>query len=138
MTNIGGAAPGAVTVRMYTPGLTSKWGFEDGDLFFADARVQVVLDQVHRMTARRIGARDLLVAVVREVVLAQLDQRVELNELVTLHNPARAARVDGVRLDSYGNPPDGHEPVEITPDIVEVSLLQIRAVALRLARAVSP
>ena len=66
-------------------------------------------------------------------MLAQLDQRVELDELVTVHNPARAICVDGVPLDAYGNPPNDHEPIEITPDIVEVSLPQIRAVGLRLA-----
>jgi hypothetical protein len=114
-------------LRLYTPDLTSKWGFHDGDLLLVDARTRELLE------ATGADSHDLLVAIVRELVLPCLDQRIELVDLVTLHNPARAASVDGVPLGSYGNPPDDHPPVEVSPDVVEVPMREVRALAARLA-----
>ena len=120
-------------IELSTLGMAAKWGFQDGDVFGNDTRVQTLLRRVHRDTGLRVSDRDLLVAVVRQLVVPQLDQLVEIDEIVTLHNPARATCVDGVLLDSYGLSVEDGEPVGITPDVVEVPPERIRMVAMELA-----
>jgi len=95
-------------------GLLSKWGFSDGDIFD-----EYLWD---RADAEGIASADVdnhraLITAVRTVLLPALNQDVEVYEIGTIHNPIRAALVDGVTIDDYYGTPG----VELTPDGVWVS-----------------
>lgn len=91
---------------LYTIGLLSKWGFNDGDMpdEFADW-----LDDEHPEIGY-VEWRPVLVRLVRAYVLPALAQAVEVEELETNHNPIRATRVDGVDIDRHGEPHMALEP----------------------------
>ena len=111
-------------ITLHARDVLSKWGFDDGDLMLHDQRCRAILEEFQGVTSH-----ELLVAVVRRCLLPRLHQHVELAELVTLHNPARAESVDGVKLDGYGSPVDGDDYVDLTPDLIVVALDEIRAIA---------
>lgn len=104
--------------RLYLPadGLLSKWGFGDGDapdwlLDYCDEHDLAYPDDW----------RDLLRALVRAYLVPALDQRVEVYDIETIHNPIRAASVDGVPVPDavmYGD----QEGPTLTPAAVEVPL----------------
>jgi hypothetical protein len=111
-------------VRLDTGGLMSKWGFDDGDPFIEHDDLYPAIDGV--------DSRTLLVELVKQFVLPVLDQAVEVEVIGTCHNPVRACRVDGVHIQDevhYGRLP---EPVELTPDCVEVPYAQVIEVAAEL------
>ena len=95
------------TVVFSTEGLLSKWGFEDGDLLmgFMNENGFDVGDYSHEA---------LLVAAVRRFVIPRIRNRVEVEEVSTLHNPIRAVLVDGKKVDCF-NPDDSLslDPAEV-------------------------
>lgn len=102
----------------HTESILSKWGFDDGDMLddlLWDNGIE--LDDKHK----------LLIKVVREKVLPEIKQHVEVFEIGTIHNPIRAESVDGVKVDNYGDNPNIH----LLPESVEVDDAEI----LRMARA---
>ncbi len=107
------------TVRFYTWGLLSKWGFQDGDLLF-----DVLYDQGIDLPAtshddlRRSPEHELLISLVRDYVLPAIDQDVDVYEIHTIHNPIRARTVAGQRVDDHAEPDESL----ITPAYVDVPL----------------
>lgn len=71
------------TITLFSAGLLSKWGFSDGDLL---KWLRKFGDYNHRA---------VLCAVVRQKLLPALTQKVEVEEIGTIHNPIRARTVDG-------------------------------------------
>ncbi len=109
-------------MRFYTSGLLSKWGFGDGDMLdemLWDAGIY--LDDSHT----------LLIRIVRELVLPRIEQKVEVFEIGTIHNPIRADTVNGKRVDHCADDP-GVPP--LTPEFIEVP----EEVILNLARSLIP
>lgn len=104
-------------LHLFAESLFSKWGFNDGDIpdHIADA-----LDDAGLPTN---GWRVVLCRLVREHLVPALDQRVEVTEIETCHNPIRASTVDGVDVEDcwYGDVP---KPA-LTPDAVEIPLDEV-------------
>lgn len=127
-------------LMFFTRGLLSKWGFDDGDPF---DDVEEWWHNQHGTGPMRhcdcgffdlgVDARELLCVLVRRLVLPVLDQRVQVVEIETSHNPIRAEVVDGVPL-----PEDawyrvhGPEVPKLTPDCVEIPYSVIVEVAAEL------
>ena len=109
------------TVRFWTNGLLSKWGFDDGDLVdnFVYTGWGGILCDHHQ----------LLTEVVRRHVIPALDQKVETFEIDGIHNPIRAKSVNGVEFDDHYN---SHTPDLLTPEYVEVPFSVINAMAVEL------
>jgi hypothetical protein len=125
-------------VKFYTNGLLSKFGFEDGDMLddMLDWAGYAGLDQVHHFTVSdeydsfSFYHVVLSVAVCAYVVPA-LDQRVDIELLHTIHNPVRANRVDGQRVESWYD-----SPFTLTPEFVEVADETVLALARALCREI--
>lgn len=119
--------PGAPSLRLFTQGLLSKWGFSDGDPFIDEN-----YDLYDAIEEHRVHPRRLLAELVRRFVVPALDQAVEVEYISTSHNPIRATSIDGVAVPDgvhYGRLP---EPVELTPDCVEVPYARVIEVAAEL------
>lgn len=109
------------SVRLFSAGLLSKWGFGDGDT------PDHVYDYCDEHGIPYLSWHPLLVRLVREFLLPVLDQRVEVVEISTHHNPIRAEKVDGVDVT------DGWYEVEdrvhLTPEYVDIPLTEVVRVA---------
>ena len=117
-----------MTVRresLYLPaeGLLSKWGFNDGD------EPDDFLDWCEEQGIPYDGLdwKLMLRRLVREYLIPALDQRVEVVEVDTAHNPIRAASVDGE--DVTGCWVGADDDPELTPYGVEVSYEVVARVA---------
>ncbi len=97
-------------VAFYPFGLLHKFGFGDGDMMY-DVVEEHGLGVYHR---------DLLVAVVEGLLVPRIDQEVETYTLVSLHNPIRAATIDGEKADPNSM---------LTPEIIEIPVAEIIRVA---------
>ena len=105
---------------LFSESLLSKWGFHDGDipddyLDWCDANGHPYPDDWHTV----------LRTLVRTRLAPALEQRVELVDIETNHNPIRATKVDGVDVTDrwYQTEP----AVTLTPDCVEVPYADILA-----------
>jgi hypothetical protein len=104
-----GSHPDGV-VAFYPFGLLHKFGFGDGDMMY-DVVEELGLGVYHR---------DLLVAVVEGLLVSLIEQEVETYTLVSLHNPIRAATIDGEKASPTST---------LTPEIIEISVTEIIRVA---------
>ncbi|MEU4537457.1 hypothetical protein AB0G15_21600 [Streptosporangium sp. NPDC023825] len=105
-------------LRLFSDGLLSKWGFDDGDV------PDVVWDfHEERGLPQPDGWHEVLRRLVEERLLPVLDQRVEVTFVWTSHNPVRALTVDGVDVTGqwYGD----EEPVVLSPAWVEVAVADV-------------
>jgi hypothetical protein len=110
---------------LVTSGLLSKWGFDDGDPF---DDVEEWWHNQHGTGLMRhcacgffdlgVDSAALLATLVRRFVLPVLDQRVELVDIETSHNPIRASTVDGVDVEDAWY--DSAARFTLTPDCVEI------------------
>ena len=107
------------TVTLFSAGLLSKWGFCDGDL----------LEWLSEFG--RFDRRDVLCAVVRAKLIPVLKQTVEIEEVVTIHNPIRVRTVNGVNVTEMHYSADAGDNV-LTPASVDVSGEEV----LRIAREI--
>jgi hypothetical protein len=114
------------TLPLWSSGLLSKFGFGDGDE--PDAWLDWCDEQGVDYNAPGWDWHATLRRLVREHLVPKLDQRVELVDIDTAHNPIRAEKVDGVEIDWYRDYPDDL----LTPDVVEVPYSEV----LRIAREV--
>ena len=111
----------APPLRLFSDGLLSKWGFNDGDepdwlLDYCDDHGLDYPDAWHAA----------LRTLVHEHLLPALDQRVEVYDIETIHNPIRAAYVDGVKVSDdvvYGR----QDGPNLSPEWVEVPLDKVLA-----------
>lgn len=97
--------------------MLSKWGFNDGDE--PDALIDWLAEHRPDIDYAELDFHPVLCALVRRYLLPVLDQRVEVVEIETTHNPIRATAVEGVPVPEavwYGRAP---EPT-LTPESVEV------------------
>lgn len=101
--------------------LLSKWGFNDGDT--PDAYLDWCDDNDHPYPPD--DWHGILRTLVRTRLLPALDQRVDLVDIETLHNPIRAERVDGRDVtDLWRKIEPG---LTLTPDCVEVPYAEVLA-----------
>jgi hypothetical protein len=105
--------------------LLSKYGFNDGDepdawLDWCDA---------NGIDCNAWEWHPILRRLVREHLLPKIDQRIEVYDIETIHNPIRASAVDGVDVDDM-RPEAGPQ---LTPESVGVRYSEV----LRVARLVS-
>jgi len=131
-------------LHLFTRGLLSKWGFDDGDPFdevaewFHDSHGVPPMGHCD-CPSFDLGVDDrvLLVELVKRRVLPVLDQRVEVEVIETIHNPIRACSIDGVPVDDEVHYNRAPAPAEITPDSVAVSYADVVALAAELAVGVA-
>lgn len=101
----------------YTSSLLSKWGFKDGDIFD-----DILYDNFITMPEVTAEPHDrehqALIHIVKEFILPKLDQKVEVVEICTIHNPIRAKTVDGVNVEDQWY--DVNHTTKITPEIIVV------------------
>jgi hypothetical protein len=120
------------SVRLFSSGLLSKWGFNDGDApdDWLDWIEQQGIDW-------RIGGnwRDgILPALVRRYLVPELDQDVTLVDISTNHNPIRAGTVDGINVEDWWYENGDGEP-RLTPEYVEVPYEEVLKFAGHLEQA---
>ena len=99
-------------LRLYSSGLLSRWGFNDGDT--PEAFYDYCED--HEIDYGAIDWGHTLVKLVREFLLPAIEQDIEVHEIETSHNPIRARCVGGVEV---AFPVD--DTIKLTPEYVEVS-----------------
>lgn len=138
-----GVVPTPPDLILFSSGLLSKFGFGDGDPF--EAITEWYHDQHGEGLMRHcdcpsfdlgVSDDDLLRLLVRRYLVPALDQRVELVDIETSHNPVRASRVDGVDVEEcwYGRQP---EPT-LTPEDVEISYADVLRAVEELRAAAEP
>jgi len=93
-------------MRLYTAGLLSKWGFGDGD---------VLDDMIFDSLGGGVDYSKTLIKVVREFVVPKIKNKIELQEIGTIHNPIRASMVDGIEVDWIEE-----QDIELEPEFVDV------------------
>lgn len=107
-------------LTLWSNGLLSKWGFNDGD----------TPNEVYELLYKEdidwqdVDWRDeVLPLLVEKYVVPLLDQKVEIYRIYTAHNPIRAASVqEEIVTDSviYGSEP--LPAVHLTPELVEIPM----------------
>ena len=108
-------------VRLFSSGLLSKFGFNDGDApdewwdYCEDKDIDLPPGTWH----------PILRELVNEFLLPVLTQKVEIVYIGTNHNPVRADTIDGVSIDGYGDE-------KLTPESVEIPMAEVEKVARRL------
>jgi len=110
------------SVRLFSDGLLSKWGFGDGDApdHWLDYRDDHGLPWQHW--------HPVLCELVHRFLLPALDQRVEMTQISTAHNPIRATMVDGVNIEDHWYDSD-YSGVCLTPEFVDVPFAEVLKVA---------
>lgn len=106
---------------LFSDCLLSKWGFGDGD------EPDAFWDWREEHGEPDVDWHATLRQLVREHLVPKLDQRVELIDVETTHNPIRANAVDGVEVDWYAD-----SPIKLTPERVDIPYSEV----LRIAREV--
>ena len=111
-----------MSIRFYTSGLLSKWGFDDGELL-----IDLLLD--HGFTGSR---GQVLAETVIQHVIPVLDQKeIELIKVHdwnwSCHNPIRAERVNGVEVDDLEYKPNP----TLTPEFIDIEEEAILTIARR-------
>lgn len=111
-------SPSSDVLRLYSSCLLSKWGFQDGD------EPEIVYDycEAHGIDYTRLDWHATLVKLVRTYLLPALDQKVEVYEVETIHNPIRAETVDGSKAWSEA---DIDALVVLTSEYVDVPMDQV-------------
>ena len=114
--------PDEPKLTLYADCLLSKWGFHDGDEpdFWLDWCDEQGVDY----NARGWDWHTTLRRLVREHLAPKLDQRVELVDIETIHNPIRAETVDGVEVDWYAD-----SLIMLTPEHVDIPFSEVLRVA---------
>ena len=102
-------------VDFYPDDLCSKFGFGDGDMLYE-------LIEEHDLG---VDHQELLIAVVERLVVPQLDVEVETYTLPSLHNPIRAATIDGEKAGPYDF---------VSDEIIKIPVADI----IRVARTLPP
>lgn len=117
-------AVSVASVRLFSDGLLSKWGFGDGD---APGAFYEYFDDQGIDWREVPGWRSLLPGLVRRYLLPVLDQQVEVVEVGTIHNPVRAVRVDGVDVSDCWHKRD--HGIRLTPEYVDIPMADVAALA---------
>lgn len=105
------------TLTLHSASLLSKYGFNDGD------EPDALLDELDRRGIAYPNSGEwhaALTRLVREHLVPALDQRVEVVEIETNHNPIRAQTVDGADVSDQWYETDA--TTTLTPDAVSVPI----------------
>jgi hypothetical protein len=112
-------------LTLFSAGLLSKWGFNDGD------EPDDVADwlETDGISYGDISWHPVLRRLVREHLLPALEQTVVVYDIETIHNPIRAESVDGIRVDDYYQTGIRGETLTLTPEYIEVPYALVLAAA---------
>ncbi len=108
-------------MKILTKTLLSKWGLSDGD----------VLEPILRgmgFDLAVLNTHHVLIDLVRDHVLPKIENEIEFEVIITLHNPIRITHVDGVLVDNYKA---SHPEVKLRPVSVRIPAYRIRECADR-------
>lgn len=112
-------------LHLFSSGLLSKWGFNDGD---APCDVLDWLeDNGHGW---RIDWHPVLTRLVEQYLVPALDQKVDLAHISTSHNPVRAQAVDGTDTEECWAARQPDPP--LTPEFVAIPMSTVLSVAQEL------
>ena len=108
-------------IALYAADLWSKWGFNDGDMpdEVWDALEEEGIDVLH------LDWHRVLIDLVRTFLVPRLDVEVELQEIITSHNPIRSVDAGDY---SYGDKINEEEPSNVS---VFVSMPEVISAANR-------
>lgn len=110
-------------LTLYSDGLCSKWGFNDGDI----PDHVVAWCEENGVAWHEVDWHEVLSELVREYLLPALAEHheVEIYHMVTNHNPIRASRIDGQDIDTRKGPTPWLTPEQVTvPAEVVIALLR--------------
>lgn len=93
----------------YTEALLSKWGFDDGDLLG-----EMLLEKLGE-DYFKLDQKEILFEVVRDHIVPKISNNIEIYYINTCHNPVRADKVDGIRVNDTGD-----NDISIVPEKIEV------------------
>lgn len=98
-------------LRLFSSGLTSKWGFDDGDVL-GDFKFD------HGQQWKDVDVREALVQLVHTYLYPKMQENHKYEYMVieSIHNPIRVTSIDGVDVDLY----DSTKEYGITPEYVDV------------------
>lgn len=103
------------TIRLYSRGLLSKWGFSDGDIL-SDFIYENDLDF-------KLSEHKLLESLIKRHLLPKLNHKIEVCFMMTNHNPVRAEMIDGVDYSNWYE--DDEWDTKLQPEFVEITYDQI-------------
>ena len=112
-------------VTLFSHGLLSKWGFNDGDA--PDHWLDWCDNQGIDYNALPGWRSSILPRLVEEYLLPAIEQDVKVTKIETNHNPVRAATVDGVDVSDAWYDPDAR--ITLTPERVTIPMTEIAKVA---------
>ncbi len=98
-------------MEVWTESLLSKWGLEDGDILVP------ILDELG-FDLGVVNTHDILIELIKDLVIAKIENEVEFEVVGTFHNPIRITRVDGKAIDHLS---ESHPDIHLRPESVEVS-----------------
>jgi len=105
----------AKKIRFCTDSLLSKWGFCDGDkledLFFSN---------INKFNNKSMGEHDLLVLTVKKFIIPKIKNNIEIEEIITNHNPIRASKVDNKNIDWFND-----TDIKLEPEYIDVNIEEI-------------
>ncbi|MFH9816151.1 hypothetical protein [Streptomyces sp. NPDC017230] len=111
------------TLTLFSAGLLSKWGFNDGE------DPEDWLDYCEANGIDYNAVEFPLVPLVRRYLLPALDQAVTVVEIETIHNPVRVDTVDGQDVTEVWR---GRVPAPaLTPEYVKVPMSEVAKLARR-------
>jgi hypothetical protein len=106
-------------LHLSSASLLSKWGFNGGDL---PDHVWDHMDEIG-IAYDAVDWHAALRALVRAHLLPEVEKHhtIEVYDITTIHNPIRAAVVDGMEIDDYSPRPQ----VDLKPDGVDVPMATV-------------
>lgn len=113
-------------ITLYSDGLLSKWGFDDGDA--PDGWLDWCADQGIDWRTHRSWRDGTLPELVRRFLLPKIEQQIEVVNISTAHNPIRAETVDGQDVSDLWYEPDAELPA-LTPESVTVPMAEVLKIA---------
>lgn len=105
-------------MRIYTIGLLSKWGLHDGDILD-----DLLFDNFGFVEELKFE-HNVLIKVMEKYVIPQLDQKVKVTHIGTIHNPIRAKTVDGKEVNWFKE-----NDFELTPTYIDIDDKKIIKIA---------
>ncbi|MFC8075952.1 hypothetical protein ACFUN8_10445 [Streptomyces sp. NPDC057307] len=118
------------TITLFSSSLLSKWGFNDGD----DPELWLAWCETRGIDHNAFDFP--WAALVRKYLVPVIEQDITVVNIGTMHNPIRAATVDGADVTEAWS---GRAPAPIlTPDAVDVPMPEVLRLALNEAGLSEP
>lgn len=119
-----------LTLTLFSAGLLSKWGFNDGDMpdglwdYFDEKGMQVM------------DWHPVLIHLVRGFLAPKIEQNIELVEICTGHNPIRVTRLYGLDVSDAWYSTSNR--MWLTPEFVNVPFAEVERAARELGELYTP